>query len=294
MAIILIDTINETIFQNGPVSPGSKRLIVLDVLLLISWYISSKMERVASFLFFGGFYISFFLYPMFPEFYDNPVDDLFVAIFLMIVMSALVLVFYDLKKDIVFIVIWNALFYITAYFTTNNIIERLDPIRYGSVIRIFENQPLMFFGYIGAGIFLLLVVMKLKSNNEQFKEFLNTTQLSLQKQQKVNSNQNKQLELRRNELTQLRDELAHANDALELKVEQRTNALKELNKKVIDHGFLHTDEILIPVRHLQKIVNSGDGTVKENRGELKKTAEEIDLIIREINEVLKSIEHEIV
>lgn len=104
----------------------------------------------------------------------------------------------------------------------------------------------------------------------------------------------KELEFKNNQLIEVNHELSSINENLEKIAQQRTNQIKDQNKKIIDYAFMNSHKVRGPLARIlgltelfsQNIIHKSE--IPSSLNEIKNNAVELDHQIKEINILLEN------
>ncbi len=269
------------------------RLAFLDISMISAWICCRYgLSGVAKFIWLACLYLAFLVYPI-TGMTPNIAEDLFLVIFIFVIITSMILVFYDLQQEKLKISIWLIISTITFFYSFYYSLYAIEDERYISIKYTFEGQSDLYFVYIGACIFLLLVIGTVKGTNQRNLSSLQLRSQELHEQKKISQDQKSALEKRRFELLTLQNELSSAKDSLEKRVVQRKKELNEARKKLLKHGFINEQLDNAVYKLSDAISNNKDLENKSSLDLLTRQLSNVDEIIKQIGTNLASVERKV-
>jgi uncharacterized protein YoxC len=288
--ITIVNIIVGYFFQNRGFIPGDGtiRLMLLDLMLVISWSLYHfNKKRLSTLITETSIYIAFFLYPLLPFVNSRPAEDLFILIFLYAVISPLNYVLHDIRKEYKFVISWQLLLLITFLVAMYASINVLEVPRYRALKMTFLNQPLLTVGYLIAISFLHVIIIQFKKKNREYQVELNAKNKELRNRIRDIHHQKLQLEHQKQQLSESRDRLNKIHGRLEVEVNERTQRLKTLNRKIIEFGFRNSTNFTESIDQLHHLLKDPEAMSSEWYDRLDVTVEKMDDEIRAIGHNLE-------
>jgi signal transduction histidine kinase len=182
--------------------------------------------------------------------------DLIIIFFLLIMVSIVPYLTYDLNKEKQLIFGWIAIITLSGIFGFITVLLKLNRIEeYANFGEVFIDEIMMNFGFLGALFFMHIMIYRFRKNNLALEDKINDSNARLNKelmaveeQQKLISAQNAELELFQKELSSL-------NNKLEQTVRERTRELDMKNKELLKYAFMNSHLLRGPIARLRGLIN---------------------------------------
>lgn len=245
--------------QDRPLTHGSFRILAAFILYLIAYLFSTfRYNRIAAFLSIFNVYLTIIVYPMLPFFKSKPAEDVFLLLFVFMIISVLVYLVYDLRNQKRSIIGWQFVLTLTFILSLAHTVEALDQSTYPALKLVFTQEPMLTIGYLGTLGLIHALFLRFKRENLLARTDFLTKNQRLNHALKLSKRQQEELETKHNELLRLQDQLKRTNDGLSEKIEKRKNDLILMNNIIEQYGFINVKMMNKPVSQLKESISTND------------------------------------
>lgn len=291
--LISINLFIAIVLQGRALPHGTIRMTILEGFLIGALLANRKSSNLSAQLYLIGIYWAFLLYPFTPLFISKPAEDLFLYIFITLILNSLVIVL--IKSNLKILTgFWLLTINITFIYGLRITIQRLNPDVYLPIKDIFVEVPILVYSFTIIFIFISLVTRKFKTEQEKASDLLDRATKELSKERSILEYQHTQLTETINQLKKSEIEIKETNSSLEDRINQRLNDLKLMNERILNHGFLNS--VTIRESFDKILLNYDDSSKLDEESEFKfysKVTDELDQIITSIGQNLQLTDTEL-
>jgi hypothetical protein len=132
----------------------------------------------------------------------------------------------------------------------------MDANRYGPLIEILKNEPMIIFSYMASWIFLQITVFRYVTKSNDFNMTILHNNDQLEEKLKLIKKQNQALKSQKEDLIKIQNEILFRNKNLEKTVDDHTEELTRRNHTLSNYAFVNSRLTMGPIRELKEIVNN--------------------------------------
>ena len=294
IVLAVLITINLVIamgIQHRSFPDGTLRMVILMIVLFIARASDKKgFNELAKVLFLIGNYWASMIYPLMSNFESKPAEDIFICTFMVLLLNAVVVVLYRIDQWLIML-LWISIFSSTFYFGVYYSISELDSEIYGPLAAMFLDNLELIPAIIISSMLLGLITWKFKIEQSKANALLVDASVRLQEKEDDINAQNQELRALTGNLTEAQLEIVQINSSLEERVKNRLSELENINSKIVNYGFMHSqfiknafeDNVLLS----EHIENLEDQAIQER---IQKMTTELDGLVMQIAENLELAE----
>lgn len=214
-------------------------MMILEGMFIGAWIANKWNTKISIQIFIIGIYWAFMVYPFTPFFSSKPAEDLFLYIFITLIINSLIVVLID-SSNRRLILFWIILINATFVYGLGITIDQLDEAFYTPLKNVFVDVPILNFAFPMIFIFICLVTHKFKTEQEKAQNKLEVATKKLSQEKSNLEEQNHQLSSTIGALEESELALKELNSTLEVRIDQRMQELDDLNERILNHGFLNS------------------------------------------------------
>jgi hypothetical protein len=283
--LIVIDLISLSIRGIYHFPDGTIRMMLAFTAYVCATLISiPKYHWISSNLSIFITFLAIMVYPLLPFVTAKPPEDIFLLLFVYLVLSVLVHVVFSIITKWRMVIVWQSVLLLTFLISFFHSVHQLNELKYASFKSTFTDYPMIVLVYLGTLAFAQLLFIRFKKDNFQASKQLLEQHEELATLHAQREEQVKSLELQQEELYRTREELHHSHERLNQKIKSRSEKLSFLNNILERFGFINTQLIIHPVSQLQRFIQDED--INSHMQDLEHTVSDMDKLTSLISEFL--------
>ncbi len=282
--VILIDGYLDYFVQGDFILGNNAHYFIFLLIQVLSYaLISSNHLRMGAGLTIFSFYFTFLLFPLTPwQIYAEPFEDLFISFCILIPLLVLPVIIYDLKRDKTIITGSIIVIFLTSLLMMYQKLQSLAGTDESVIATIILQQPLLLAGYYLSVFTIFFIVINFRRRNIRYQLKLEKSSRELMLVLNRINDQRDKLEIQKNKLLEMQQELISLNSGLEKQITRESNKIATRNKVLTRYGFMNATLLRKPVESLIERFQQKDYELNE----LKRQISELDDLSSDFSELL--------
>ncbi|HAA12017.1 MAG TPA: hypothetical protein DCE41_10085 [Cytophagales bacterium] len=289
VSVLLVDFLTDFLFSKPlwPQGLGTYRLMVVIVFVFITFLASKHLpHRLVSSLLLLGILLGFLLYPgIYPA--ENPGEHILLMLFLSVLISVLPYLIFIYGKDNAWIIGWEVIIVNAFMWSSTRVIPAVPQSPYAGLPQSLLERPMVMVGYIGVFIFIQMIVIQFKRTHHQQRMELQQQQWELHKSLDLTQEQNQELQAQKEQLHVIDQHLQKAQEDLEEKVQERSHALEDQNRVLLQYNYMYVHLMRAPIARIKGLLQLAK--LEQDPEKQAEVRQVLEKEFQQLNQVVSSV-----